>query len=99
MIGRPIRGASYKALMLLLEQLAEATLGYQISYVLSKAEGNVDNTGFGNWLQGTHLELSEHRAHQHVRRADELAASRDQGVRGLPAFRKWTSCLARCTTG
>jgi hypothetical protein len=27
--------------------------GYQFSYVLSKADGNVDNTGFGNYLSGS----------------------------------------------
>jgi hypothetical protein len=43
----------YKALMLLLTNSLRNRLGYQISYVLSKAEGNVDNTGFGNWLGGT----------------------------------------------
>ena len=43
----------YRALMLLLSNSLRNRLGYQISYVLSKAEGNVDNTGFGNWLGGT----------------------------------------------
>jgi hypothetical protein len=44
---------SYKALMLLLNSSLKKRLGYQVSYVLAKAEGNVDNTGFGNWLGGT----------------------------------------------
>jgi hypothetical protein len=44
---------SYKALMLLLNSSFKGRFGYQVSYVLSKAEGNVDNTGFGNWLAGT----------------------------------------------
>jgi len=43
----------YRALMLLLSNQLRNKLGYQISYVLSKAEGNVDNTGFGNHLGGT----------------------------------------------
>ena len=43
----------YKGLMLVLTNGLKGRLGYQISYVLSKAEGNVDNTGFGNWLAGT----------------------------------------------
>lgn len=43
----------YKALMLVASSSMRNRLGYQVSYVLSKAEGNVDNTGFGNWLGGT----------------------------------------------
>lgn len=43
---------TYKGLMLVLSNSQRNRLGYQISYVLSKAEGNVDNTGFGNWLNG-----------------------------------------------
>ena len=49
--ARPER--KYRALMLLLSNSLRNRLGYQLSYVLSKAEGNVDNTGFGNWLGGT----------------------------------------------
>ena len=44
---------SYKGLMLLLNSSLKKRFGYQVSYVLSKATGNVDNTGFGNWLAGT----------------------------------------------
>ena len=44
---------SYKGLMLLLNSSLRKRFGYQLSYVLSKATGNVDNTGFGNWLAGT----------------------------------------------
>lgn len=44
---------NYRALMLLLSNSLRNRLGYQLSYVLSKAEGNVDNTGFGNYLGGT----------------------------------------------
>jgi hypothetical protein len=44
---------SYKALMLLYDSSFKRRFGYQVSYVLAKAEGNVDNTGFGNWLGGT----------------------------------------------
>jgi hypothetical protein len=43
---------SYKALMLLLTSSMKQRLAMQVSYVLAKAEGSVDNTGFGNWLQG-----------------------------------------------
>jgi hypothetical protein len=42
----------YKALMLVLNRSFKSRWGYQISYVLSKATGNVDNSGFGNWLGG-----------------------------------------------
>lgn len=42
----------YKGLMLVLSNSQRNRLGYQISYVLSKAEGNVDNSGFGAWLNG-----------------------------------------------
>jgi Carboxypeptidase regulatory-like domain len=44
---------SYKGLMLLLSSSLKNRLGYQLSYVLAKAEGTVDNTGFGAWLGGT----------------------------------------------
>jgi hypothetical protein len=44
---------TYKGLMLVLNSSMKNRFGYQVSYVLSKAEGNVDNTGFGNWLGGT----------------------------------------------
>jgi hypothetical protein len=43
---------SYKAFMLLLSSSLKQRFGYQLSYVLAKAEGSVDNTGFGNWLAG-----------------------------------------------
>lgn len=43
----------YRALMLLISNSLRKRFGYQLSYVLSKAEGNVDNSGFGNWLGGT----------------------------------------------
>ena len=49
--ARPER--KYRALMLLLSNSMRNRFGYQLSYVLAKAEGNVDNTGFGNWLGGT----------------------------------------------
>ena len=48
--ARPER--TYRALMLLLTNSLRNRLGYQLSYVLARAEGNVDNTGFGNWLGG-----------------------------------------------
>lgn len=44
---------SYKALMLLLNSSLKRRLGFQVSYVLSKAEGNADNTGTAAWLGGT----------------------------------------------
>jgi hypothetical protein len=39
--------------MLLMNSSFKKRYGFQISYVLSKAEGTVDNSGFGNWLGGT----------------------------------------------
>ena len=42
----------YRALMLMASNSLRGRFGYQVSYVLSKTEGNVDNTGFGNWLNG-----------------------------------------------
>jgi len=44
---------NYKGLMLTLSSSLRNQFGYQVSYVLSKAEGNVDNSGFGPYLQGT----------------------------------------------
>ena len=38
--------------MLLLSRPLKNRWGFQASYVLSKAEGNVDNAGFGNWVGG-----------------------------------------------
>jgi len=43
---------NYKGLMLVLSNNRSNRFGYQLSYVLSKAEGSVDNNGFGNWLSG-----------------------------------------------
>ena len=42
----------YKALMLLLSRTLKNRWGFQGSYVYSQATGNVDNSGFGNWLGG-----------------------------------------------
>ena len=39
--------------MLVLSNSLRGSFGYQFSYVLSKAEGNVDNSGFGAYLNGT----------------------------------------------
>ena len=44
---------NYKGLMLILSNSLRGDFGYQLSYVLSKAEGNVDNSGFGNNRSGT----------------------------------------------
>ncbi len=44
---------NYKGLMLVLSNALRNRLGYQVSYVLAKAEGNVDNSGFGNYLGNT----------------------------------------------
>jgi Carboxypeptidase regulatory-like domain len=44
---------SYRGLMLVLNSSLKNRFGYQLSYVLSKAEGTVDNTGFGAYLGGT----------------------------------------------
>ena len=38
--------------MLLLNRPLRNRWGFQGSYVYSKAEGNMDNSGFGNWLGG-----------------------------------------------
>ena len=43
----------YKGLMLVLNSSMRNRLGYQVSYVLSKAEGNVDNNSGTAWLSGT----------------------------------------------
>jgi hypothetical protein len=40
--------ATYKGLMLVLQKAASNRWSGQVSYVLSKAEGNIRNTGFGN---------------------------------------------------
>jgi hypothetical protein len=44
---------SYKGLMLVLNNSFRSHLGFQLSYVLSKAEGTVDNSGGGAWLGNT----------------------------------------------
>jgi len=44
---------NYKGLMLVLSNSLRGRLGYQLSYVLSKAEGNVDNSGTGAYFNGT----------------------------------------------
>jgi hypothetical protein len=52
-IGTADPKRNYKALMVLFDSPFRRRIGYQLSYVLAKAEGSVDNTGFGNWLGGT----------------------------------------------
>jgi hypothetical protein len=52
-IGTADPQRNYKGLMLVLSRSFRHRFGYQVSYVLSKAEGNVDNNGFGPWLNGT----------------------------------------------
>jgi hypothetical protein len=39
--------------MLVMSSSLKRRLGFQVSYVLSKSEGNVDNAGGSNWLGGT----------------------------------------------
>jgi hypothetical protein len=51
-IGTADPHRDYKALMLVLSNSLRGRLGYQLSYVLAKADGTADNTGFGNWLNG-----------------------------------------------
>jgi hypothetical protein len=52
-IGTADPRRSYKALMLLLNNSMKGRMGFQISYVLSKAEGNVDNSGEAAWVGGS----------------------------------------------
>ena len=51
-IGTADPRRKYRGLMLLLSSSFRNRFGYQLSYVLSKAEGNVNNSGFGPWLNG-----------------------------------------------
>ena len=44
---------SYKSLMLLLSSSLKRRFGYQVSYVLAKAEGTADNSGSSDWLSGS----------------------------------------------
>lgn len=44
---------TYKAMMLVLSNSLRGRVGYQLSYVLSKAEGNVDNSGSGAYFSGS----------------------------------------------
>jgi Carboxypeptidase regulatory-like domain len=44
---------TYKGLMLVLTNSLRGRLGYQLSYVLSKAEGTVDNSGTGAYFSGS----------------------------------------------
>jgi hypothetical protein len=43
----------YRGLMLVLTNSLRNRVGYQLSYVLSKAEGNVDNSGSGAYFSGS----------------------------------------------
>jgi len=43
----------YRGLMLVLSNALRGRVGYQLSYVLSKAEGNVDNSGSGAYFSGS----------------------------------------------
>jgi len=52
-IGTADPRRNYKAFMVLFDSSFRRRIGYQLSYVLAKAEGNIDNTGFSAWLGGT----------------------------------------------
>jgi hypothetical protein len=52
-IGTADTKRKYKGLMLVLSNSLRGRVGYQFSYVLSKSEGNVDNSGFGAYLSGS----------------------------------------------
>ena len=52
-IGTADPQRKYRGLMLVLTNSLRNRFGYQFSYVLSKAEGNVDNSGFGEYLSGS----------------------------------------------
>ena len=52
-VGTASPERNYKGLMLVLSNSLRGNFGYQFSYVVSKAEGNVDNTGFGAYLSGS----------------------------------------------
>lgn len=43
---------TYKAMMLVLSRSLKNRWGFQASYVLAKAAGNIDNSGWGAWLGG-----------------------------------------------
>jgi hypothetical protein len=51
-IGTADPQRKYKGLMLVLSNSLRGNFGYQFSYVVSKAEGTVDNSGFGSYLSG-----------------------------------------------
>jgi len=53
LIGTADPRKTYKALMLTLNSSLRRRLGFQTSYVLAKAVGTVDNSGFTSWLAGT----------------------------------------------
>jgi len=52
-IGAADPKRTYKALMFVANRSLKQRLGFQLSYVLSKAEGTVDNSGWSAYLSGT----------------------------------------------
>ena len=55
-IGAADPKRNYKALMIMFDSAYRRRIGYQLSYVLAKAEGSIDNTGFGAWLGGVQFD-------------------------------------------
>lgn len=74
----------YKALMFVLTKSFRGNLGFQASYVLSKAEGNMDNSGWGDWLGGTRW-MSPNQAI--VNNTGELSNSRTHEIKIHTSYR------------
>jgi hypothetical protein len=89
---------NYKGMMLVLNNSFRTNFGYQLSYVLSKSEGTVDNTGFGNWLGGTFWDSPNTAV---INSFGELTNSRRHEIKGYVSYliRPWDVMLAGTYTG
>jgi hypothetical protein len=76
---------NYKGLMLVLTNALRGRLGYQVSYVLSKADGNVDNSGYYTYFAGGSGWTSPNTAL--INTDGELTNSRRHEIKGYFTYR------------
>ncbi|MEP6916440.1 MAG: TonB-dependent receptor [Acidobacteriota bacterium] len=82
-IGTADPKRNYRGLILVLNSSMRERFGFQASYTLSKAEGSVDNTGFGNWL-GNNVWNSPNTAL--INRFGELTNSRRHEIKAYMSY-------------
>ena len=73
----------YKGLMFVLDKRFTNRWQGRVSYVCSKADGSLNNTGSNTYGQATFFETPTQRARQHLRHARQRPDARGEGLRHL----------------